>query len=920
MSLRWGWSFILLFLACISIAYAQQQYAIGLVLPLTEPGNEDLPIVFDMALEEINNNTRYNTSFTLSRVSRDEGTWGNATLALQGVTELHGNVSSLVGYIGPMYSSSVTSSGVLASMLQKPMIAPYAASALLADKTFMPFVFRLSGSFISEAEYLAKFVISSGFKNVALFVDEDEKGYYSLRKFRSITDPEGIVIRSILTVGPRMDLNQTFVKLRESKVSMIIYIAGSDVADVVLMEAVKQNMVGSNYMWILNTFGYYPYNDLWPGAFYLDPYMHVDSTLQEIMIYKFMALRNKSFQQLDLGISEMYDSVYLFAETALSLVQAGRNPLNGWELRESFRNISVNLTRGLTSFDSVSQDFISLYELMNVKNATARELYMVQWSAVNKNMDKNLIYGDLSRTMPTDGSEPTPDYSHVTNRTSAIVNEESFVILNVRNRFQEPVQANISDIRVSATQLKTQRTLNNFYELEAQNETVKIKYRFSEPGLYAIKVYMSNKEVSSGEFNIQVSRRLGAPAYIKEADPTAKVIQALASLIYIAVVATTVMLFIHRNKKPIKALSIPFCMLMLAGVLFAATSMFFFYGQPTQNSCTVIIWLLPVGFGMCWGSLVGKTVRVYSIFNNVHQMEAQKFNRTTVILTTAITAFEVLIAFLWTVIDPPRPTEFQPSEDGDRYMICDSTNSRAFSIVFYLYNGLLVMYSIYLSILIRRVVVKLYNESLTIGSTVYIITISCCAVLPIVYLVNLTLEVKAILVSVLIFIGAMAIVIILFWSRLWFVVNDSKKTGEKPGSQPSHSFLMPNLGLAKFDVLDTASFNSTAQKTTRSISDTKVSTFHALVQESKLIGLSRWEEVEVMHLHHFNSCFVTSKESKTIFSFDIRKVTFTKLPPAPLENGQKLSMVSVTLPDGKKLQFQSLSPEIDIEAIMKGQL
>lgn len=109
-----------------------------------------------------------------------------------------------------------------------------------------------------------------------------------------------------------------------------------------------------------------------------------------------------------------------------------------------------------------------------------------------------------------------------------------------------------------------------------------------------------------------------------------------------------------------------------------------------------------------------------------------------------------------------------------------------------------------------------------------------------------------------------------------------------------------------------------------------------------------------MHLHHFNSCFVTSKESKvthpyilrsknkffhtfrllantivsdyiisrsqTIFSFDIRKVTFTKLPPAPLENGQKLSMVSLTLPDGKKLQFQSLSPEIDIEAVMKGQL
>lgn len=159
----------------------------------------------------------------------------------------------------------------------------------------------------------------------------------------------------------------------------------------------------------------------------------------------------------------------------------------------------------------------------------------------------------------------------------------------------------------------------------------------------------------------------GEPSYVGETHVTAKLIQSLAGFIYIVVGTTAALLFIYRHRKPIKALRIPFCILMLTGVSVSATSMLLIYGKPSHNSCAAIIWLLPVGFGMCWGSLIAKTIRVYSIFNNVHQMEVQKFNRHTI---TAITGVELIIAFLWWIVDPPRPTIVQSVNDSPSYWTC----------------------------------------------------------------------------------------------------------------------------------------------------------------------------------------------------------------------------------------------------------
>jgi len=59
------------------------------------------------------------------------------------------------------------------------------------------------------------------------------------------------------------------------------------------------------------------------------------------------------------------------------------------------------------------------------------------------------------------------------------------------------------------------------------------------------------------------------------------------------------------------------------------------------------------------------------------------------------------LAIIWIAIDPPSPE--RKGEEGERYFTCESSIDTPMSILFYLYNGTLLIAGVYLAFQTRKV-------------------------------------------------------------------------------------------------------------------------------------------------------------------------------------------------------------------------
>jgi ABC-type branched-subunit amino acid transport system substrate-binding protein len=196
-------------------------------------------------------------------------------------------------------------------------------------------------------------------------------------------------------------------------------------------------------------------------------------------------------------------------------------------------------------------------------------------------------------------------------------------------------------------------------------------------------------------------------------------------------VALLICVLAYRRNPVISHSSSLFLCYILVGTLISYSSIF--VDSPSNVSvatCTLNPLLLGIGFIMTFGSLFAKVWRIWSLYNNksltINNITDARLTIITAVLVAIEIAITVVIAALGndpllSIEDPYKPSTWQ--------MECSTSNVRTiFVIIAVVYNGAVVAVGIYLTVRIRVIPNKVYNESKLLAFIIYCIAFCGVAV------------------------------------------------------------------------------------------------------------------------------------------------------------------------------------------------
>ncbi|KAJ3036523.1 hypothetical protein HDV00_002671 [Rhizophlyctis rosea] len=213
------------------------------------------------------------------------------------------------------------------------------------------------------------------------------------------------------------------------------------------------------------------------------------------------------------------------------------------------------------------------------------------------------------------------------------------------------------------------------------------------------------------------------------------IVSATAILSFVLVGYMAVLTY-YRKAAAVKRASYMFSMLIVLGGVLSHGFIYSVFGTPSHYSCIVRTWFLVIGFSLCFGGLTLKTYRIHVIFN-IAAKKAKKGYKLTDIdllkLFAVLMVIEVGLLVVWTFWDNPGVETATLTVPNTPYTYtltqCSGPNVAADAMLLF-FNGLLILYSVYLSWLTRRVQTD-FNEGKFVMMIVYAICFACIVVLPV---------------------------------------------------------------------------------------------------------------------------------------------------------------------------------------------
>eukprot|EP00029_Vermamoeba_vermiformis_P004835 TRINITY_DN154_c0_g2_i1.p1 TRINITY_DN154_c0_g2~~TRINITY_DN154_c0_g2_i1.p1 ORF type:complete len:708 (+),score=157.53 TRINITY_DN154_c0_g2_i1:228-2351(+) len=181
-----------------------------------------------------------------------------------------------------------------------------------------------------------------------------------------------------------------------------------------------------------------------------------------------------------------------------------------------------------------------------------------------------------------------------------------------------------------------------------------------------------------------------------------------AAIFYMSVVAH------YRKSKVIIASSGLFLISMCIGGMLMFGSVAAFVSN-TDIGCNLFIWMLPVGFALLFGSLFAKTGRIYLLFSNKSLQLVKYTDRDVGLGVGVILLGEYVILVAMTVVQPADYV-FQSLGTAD-FTFCLFHYPTGITLL--VYNGIVMVFGVIISILISRLRLTLYNEAKYIGLAMY---------------------------------------------------------------------------------------------------------------------------------------------------------------------------------------------------------
>ncbi|TPX70208.1 hypothetical protein SpCBS45565_g01915 [Spizellomyces sp. 'palustris'] len=268
------------------------------------------------------------------------------------------------------------------------------------------------------------------------------------------------------------------------------------------------------------------------------------------------------------------------------------------------------------------------------------------------------------------------------------------------------------------------------------------------------------------------------------------IIAATGALLLITI-AIAILYFVYRSENYIRASSVMFSELILAGVALGYASVPTFIGDPKHaGRCIGQIWIVGMAFIMVFGNLVAKTGRTWMLFQrsetglvpNSPITDSQLLRPAGLLI-----GIQILILGLWTGFDQPRQFIDFPRET--RY--CRSQGI-TFKAVLFAYDSVILFAGVVFALRTKEVAKK-FRDSASIGLSIYTITLILCVLLPIVSLAtDPVMSWVALVVAIII--SPSAILVFLFLPKIW-ILYQHKVRGIEPSRKRHRRFRTVNAML-----------------------------------------------------------------------------------------------------------------------------
>mmetsp|Transcript_9876 Transcript_9876/g.14951 ORF Transcript_9876/g.14951 Transcript_9876/m.14951 type:complete len:513 (-) Transcript_9876:132-1670(-) len=239
----------------------------------------------------------------------------------------------------------------------------------------------------------------------------------------------------------------------------------------------------------------------------------------------------------------------------------------------------------------------------------------------------------------------------------------------------------------------------------------------------------------------------------------------------------------HRST-PIMNYSSPrFVFGMVMGVLIGLMNVFVWTGKPSSANCQARPWLLVLNFGLIFGHLYAKAFRFLYVMK---QRKTLHFRPIPDIHLFLCVFFYLLMfaipCIVWTVAFPLDITRSDNNPDNDKVnLICDGENLEVFLAVLMALGGVSLLVGVVVAFLNRHYH-DFFSEATYIGYTMFTVCVTCCVVLPMLFILNDTPHAFYIVLMLGVFFSNGAVVVFMFFPKVFVIFTPEKNVVPLDGS------------------------------------------------------------------------------------------------------------------------------------------
>jgi basic membrane lipoprotein Med (substrate-binding protein (PBP1-ABC) superfamily) len=210
--------------------------------------------------------------------------------------------------------------------------------------------------------------------------------------------------------------------------------------------------------------------------------------------------------------------------------------------------------------------------------------------------------------------------------------------------------------------------------------------------------------------------------FVDYSSPSGIVIITLAVLGILVSTVSITLTSVNIETKTIHGASPLFCYLVISGCVLGFVSTFFWLGEPTVVMCQLRIWIGSLAYSLALGALVMKNLRIMILYTKQSLKKIKVDNKDLFLKAVVpLILMEFIFLSLWTSLDIYEPKLIKQGPfltENERYLVCGSNSDWGFS-VFLALKAVLFVIGVIVSYKVRKIEMKDYNESNTIGLTIY---------------------------------------------------------------------------------------------------------------------------------------------------------------------------------------------------------